>query len=431
MPASHLIEPTDVLFFRDGIPMSAGQGRGSGSRLPFPSTLHEALRASLIAKHGRSDKEAAFRPKEAPRKGGWLGKGKSAPSHGGSKDYQSLRLTGPLPWHTEPGLLLPVPLDVAFNKERTTLHRLSLLQQSIASAGAFAPACLPVATTPPDKHGQFHGWWTVAQYQHYLAGETDASQDAFAPIPTEDLWSAEHRIGLAIDPATSSAQEGQLFAGSYLRLKPDVRFCFQAQLGKPIGSEQSNLDSLDWLLLGGDRRLARLWPKNEDVFGDLRTPPVAPANDGPVLLKWSLITPAIFAHGSLPGWCSHPTGKPDGLPVGHVRLGKSKRKNDSHDLPGSAALISWCLGRPQTVTGWDALKNEAKPTQLAVPAGSVYYFLCQDAATATALAAKLHWQPRSDHYGEKGCGYGLCSFDAKLHPTSPDIRQLANALFKL
>ena len=422
MPASHLIEPTDVLFFRDGIPMSAGQGRGSGSRLPFPSTLHEALRASLIAKHGRSDKEAAFRPKDAPRQGGWLGKGKSISSHGGSKDYQSLRLTGPLPWHTEHGLLLPVPLDIAFSKDRTTLHRMSLMQQSTASAGAFAPACLPVATTPPDKHGQLHGWWTVAQYQRYLAGETVATKDAFAPIPTDQLWSAEHRIGLAIDPATSSAQEGQLFAGSYLRLKADVRFCYQAQLSKPTGSEQSNLDSLDWLLLGGDRRLARLWPKNEDVFGALRTPPIAPANDGPVLLKWSLITPAIFAHGSLPGWCKDSRkDRPDGpLPDGRVCF----------DLPGSAALISWCLGRPQTVTGWDALKNEAKPTQLAVPAGSVYYFLCQDAATATKLAEHLHWRPRSDHYGEKGCGYGLCSFEAQLHPTSPDIRQLAELLFK-
>jgi hypothetical protein len=43
-----LIEPTDVLFFRDAIPMSAGQGKGTGARVPFPSTLHEALRASLL-----------------------------------------------------------------------------------------------------------------------------------------------------------------------------------------------------------------------------------------------------------------------------------------------------------------------------------------------------------------------------------------------
>jgi CRISPR type III-B/RAMP module-associated protein Cmr3 len=428
MPTHHLIEPTDVLFFRDGIPMSAGQGQGSGSRLPFPSTLHEALRASLIAKHGRSDQEAAFRPKDAPRKGGWLGKAKSISSHGGSKDYQSLRLTGPLPWiesnddkNRPAGLLLPVPLDVSLNKDQTTLHRLSLLQQSTASAGAFAPACLPVATTPPDKNGQLHGWWTTERYLRYLAGETDATKNGFVPIPTDHLWSAEHRTGLAIDPATSSAQEGQLFAGNYLRLKDDVRFCIQAQLGNPRDSEQFNLDSLDWLLLGGDRRLARLWAKNEDVFEALRAPLKAPAADGPVLLKWSLITPAIFAHGSLPGWCKDSRkNHPDGLlPDGRVCF----------NLPGSAALISWCLGRPQTVTGWDTLKNEAKPTQLAVPAGSVYYFLCQDTETATRLAEHLHWRPRSDHYGEKGCGYGLCSFDVSLHPTSPDIRQLAKTLF--
>jgi hypothetical protein len=141
-----------------------------------------------------------------------------------------------------------------------------------------------------------------------------------------------------------------------------------------------------------------------------------------VLLKWCLITPAIFAHGSLPGWCRDSRkDRPEGhLPDGRICF----------DLPGPAALISWCLGKLQTVTGWDALKGEAKPTQLAVPAGSVYYFLCQDAATASALAAKLHWQPRSDHYGEKGCGYGLCSFDVKLHSTSPDISSLADNLLK-
>jgi CRISPR-associated protein Cmr3 len=421
MPASHLIEPTDVLFFRDGIPMSAGQGRGSGCRLPFPSTLHEALRASLIAKHGRSDTQAAFRPKDAPRQGGWLGKGKSV-SSGGSKDYQSLRVTGPLPWHKKEGLLMPVPLDVAFGSDKSLLHRLALLQHGeTAAAGAFQPACLPVATTPPDKHSQLHGWWTLAQYQRYLSGDPAAA--GFQPIPSDDLWQPEHRIGLAIDPERSAAQEGQLFAGSYLRLAQDMRLAFQAQLGRPIGEEQSRLDSLDWLLLGGDRRLARLRPQESDVFAPLRTPPAPPAgDDGPVMMKWSLITPAIFAHGSLPGWCKdtkkdRPTGP---LPEGHVCF----------DLPGSAKLVSWCLGRPQPITGWDTVAQEAKPTQLAVPAGSVYYFLCQDAATASALAAKLHWQPRSDHYGEKGCGYGLCSFDVSLHPTSPDIRSLADNLLK-
>jgi len=413
MPA-YLIEPTDVLFFRDGIPMSAGQGHGSGCRLPFPSTLHEALRASLFAKHGRRDGEVAFRPKDAPRTGGWLGKGQSVKSTG-SKEYQSLRLTGPLPWHQQHGLLLPVPLDVAFDKGKTTLHRLALLPQPVQNT-----ACIPVATTPPDKHGQLHGWWTLEQYQRYLAGDSNAKGDAFKPVSVDDLWQPEHRIGLAIDPGSSAAQEGQLFAGSYLRLKDEVRFCCQAQLAKPIGNEQTNLDSLDWLMLGGDRRLARLHRQDDDDFARLRTPPTSPHAEGPVLLKWSLVTPAIFAHGSLPGWCKDSRkDRPGGpLPDGRVCF----------DLPGKAHLISSCLGKPQTITGWDTLLEQAKPTQLAVPAGSVFYFLCQNAATANALAQKLHWQPRSDHCGEKGCGYGLCSFDAALHTTSADIRQLATPL---
>jgi len=406
-----LIQPTDTLFFRDGIPMSAGQGHGAGCRLPFPSTLHEALRASLLKHSGLEVHEMKLRGRDHKTIA--------------SKAFQSLTTAGPLPWHKEHGLLLPEPTDVAFGKEQTTLHRLHLLPTGdIPSAGAFAPACWPVAITPPDKHGQLHGWWTVAQYRHYLDGKTDARDEAFAPIPTEALWQPEHRIGLAIDPARSTAEDGMLFAGTYLRPDEDTRFWFQPTLrheAAAANGEGQHLASLDWLLLGGDRRLARLQPEPTDLLAPLRSSPSASPGDGPVLLKWILLTPAIFAHGSLPGWCKDSRkDRPGGrLPEGRVCL----------DLPGAARLISWSLAKPQTVTGFDALKGEAKPTQLAVPAGGVYYFLCQDAATANALAAKLHWQPRSDHYGEKGCGYGLVSFDTPLHPTSPDIRQLASTLF--
>ncbi|MCX8090869.1 MAG: hypothetical protein N3I86_08045, partial [Verrucomicrobiae bacterium] len=68
-----LIEPTDVLFFRDAIPMSAGQGKGAGCRMPFPSTLHEAFRASLLRARGETGlkKEIPGRPRAADRKGNW------------------------------------------------------------------------------------------------------------------------------------------------------------------------------------------------------------------------------------------------------------------------------------------------------------------------------------------------------------------------
>ncbi|MEI6715600.1 MAG: type III-B CRISPR module-associated Cmr3 family protein [Verrucomicrobiota bacterium] len=410
MPSFHLIEPSDVLFFRDAIPMSAGMGKGAGCRLPFPSTLHEGLRASLLKQTGREVFKIEVQG--------------SNQKQIATKAFSSMRTTGPFPWHKDHGVLFPVPMDGTFNQDRTTLQRLQLLVvdgwQASAQTSQFAPPCLPVAVSPPDKLGALHGWWTAEQYSAYLCGE---SKD-LTPIPTEALWRPEHRIGVQIDASSFAAADGQLFAGTYLRLDPDARLYFEAELAAERSHEVAALEDLQWLLLGGERRISRLRKLKSDPVQRLRKTPMAPAGDGPVLLKWILLTPAIFAHGNIPGWCTFTDGKSDGLPIGQVRLGASKRKAGTQGLSGRAQLISWCLGKPQTVSGWDNLAHQAKPTQLAVPAGSVYYFLCENADVATALAAKLHWQPRSDHYGEKGCGVGLCSFDAHLHATSADIQTL-------
>src|SRR5690606_28134218 len=144
-------------------------------------------------------------------------------------------------------------------------------------------------------------------------------------------------------------------------------------------------------------------PDADDLLGPLKAAPSAPTNTGPCLLKWVLVTPAIFAHGSLPGWCADTKTDRDGgqWPVGRICL----------DLPGRAHLVSWCIGKPRTVSGWDVAGDHAKPTHLAVPEGSVYYFLADSPETANELARQLHWRPRSDFYGEKGCGYGFVSFN--------------------
>jgi CRISPR type III-B/RAMP module-associated protein Cmr3 len=441
-----LLEPTDVLFFRDAVPMSAGQGKGAGCRLPFPSTLHEALRTSLLLASDKitSAKDVPGRPSKAPRKGNWHAESHDTDIHIASKAYCSLRTVGPFPWtetKEKQDILLPVPLDVAWENDPGTapnqppraLRRLQLLRDTAAAwppppqgPETFVPPCLPVATTPPDKHGQLHGWWTSAQFADYLKGETANTNHRFGPLPTERLWQAEHRIGVQINPGTFAAEHGQLYAGSYLRAHGSTRFVMQAGLSDPRNGEADELDGLQWLLLGGEQRLARLWHKGfRDPFADLAKPPIAPAGDGACLLKWVMVTPAIFAHGSLPGWCWNSS---DARPAGQVRLGASARKSERAALPGRAQLISWCLGKPLTVSGWDFVEQTAKPTRLALPVGSVYYFLCENRPTASALAKKLHWQPRSDFYGEKGCGYGLASFDVQMHPTSPDVPALANEL---
>ena len=433
-----LIEPTDVLFFRDAIPMSAGQGKGAGCRMPFPSTLHEAFRASLLRARGEMGlkKEVAGRPRNAARKGNWHEANKASDTMIATKAFCSLRTAGPLPWHPQKGLLLPAPLDVVLTSDKSSLSPLQLWRdpsvkfEEMTNAEDFRPLCLPLATTPPDKHGQLHGWWTVAQYQDYLGGKVSNAGEHYRPLPTDDLWQAEHRVGVQIDPASFAAASGQLYAGSFLRAHNGVRFAAQLHLGDQraeANGEGMEINNLPWLLLGGEFRLARLWHRSAanqplpDFFAELSKVPPTHAGNEPCLLKWTLVTPAIFAHGSLPGWCVDTKKDRAGGPLTTGRV--------CFDLPGRAQLISWCLGKPRTLSGWDVVDGRAKPTMLAVPEGSVYYFLCENRATAGALANKLHWQPRSDFYGEKGCGYGLASFKVQMHRTSADVRTLANELF--
>lgn len=418
------LEPTDVLFFRDAIPMSAGQGRGAGARMPFPSTLHEALRASLL-----TARSASACTKPAPH---LLPSGKQLTGRDGKKvatfEFQSLRSVGPFAWQKDRGLLLPVPLDIAFDEKHERLARLKLWRDESVKSGEptspehFLPLCLPVAVTPPDKHAQLHGWWTLRQWESYLRGLADDSNDLFGPVPQTDLWEAEHRIGVEIEPETFASRSGQLYAGTYLRVTPSTCFAAQVGLQNPVNGEAESLDQLDWLLLGGEQRLARIYHNGfDDPFAKLPPQP-KPAGDGPCLLKWVLITPAVFAHGSLPGWCvDTKKDRASGMfPTGRVCL----------DLPGRALLFSWCLGKSLTVSGWDVVEQRAKPTMLAVPAGSVYYFLCENRETASSLAGKLHWRPRSDYYGEKGCGYGLVSFDVAMHPISVSLEALPKELFR-
>lgn len=328
---------------------------------------------------------------------------------------------------------MPVPKDVAVQRieikgnqkseKFITLHRMELFwdkNQFFNREKTLEKIlrCLPVSTRPPSKYGELKGYFSIEQYKKYLSGSTEPILDAKAE---SELWQPEYRIGVQIDPETFASMKEQIYAATYMRPESNFRFVCQLILKDPRNGEEEALDKLDWLLFGGEHRLARLInaDSKNPFANDLFTAPKAPQKEGPILLKWVLITPAIFAHGSLPGWCVENKGK--NLPPGFVALDIKE---------GKCALVSWCLGRPVTVSGFDVVDRKAKDTLLAVPAGSVYYFLCENRDAADKLANALHWNPRSDYYGEKGCGYGFVSFDVKMHPASGDVTELANQIFK-
>lgn len=403
-----LLEPQDTLFFRDGIPMSAGQGRGAGCRLPFPNTLHEAVRAALLTRSGtRIEGRIPGRSTGSDRQGKWQTPTSTSDERLiSSTAFQSLQTVGPLPFHTGCGTLWPMPLDLARDAE-SRWHILQLLAYPSQHDNVPLEA-IAVSPVGPEKKRP-SGWWTTEQLSQYLAGEV---HNLGEPFLTSKLWQEEYRVGVTIDPARQSAEDGQLFSGTYLRPAKETRFIAGIQLKNPKPGEDEALAALDHILLGGDRRMVRL---------SKETTLQAPAKpdyqgDGPVLLKWMLVTPAVFAHGWLPGWLKDTQGN---RPPGDACL---------KDLPARCRLVSICLGKPDTIGGWDIAANSPKPTQFAVPAGSVYYFLCENAAAANALAGLLHWRPRSDQYGEKGYGYGLCGH-ASFFRTSPDVPTFAQNVF--
>jgi len=143
------------------------------------------------------------------------------------------------------------------------------------------------------------------------------------------------------------------------------------------------------------------------------------------LVKWVLLTPAIFAHGWRPSWIGE-TGEVKLRVVTREQRQAWRKERVTSDAwyegkeaqaPAIAArLVAARVDKPRVIGGWDLLpehKGEkpkgGRPTFLAVPAGSIYYFEATNDTEARRLVQALHLRCRSDFFGEKGLGLGVCS----------------------
>jgi len=385
MKHAYMLEPRDLLFLRDARPMEASDA-GLGANWPRPDQLWNAVINAFL--------------RQWPEPQDWEGTGKhtfrdkrEAAYAGKSKDknvdssfrFGALKTFGPFPFHTGKGALyLPCPLDLGMELtpcEGTDLPR--------PLTHAFRPKKLGKAELP--------AWISADRYARYLnqGGESDASDMS----DKSDLYDVERNIGIAIDSERQTTLEGHLYQAEYLRLRPKVTLAFQAECDiKPRGGKETidifgRSDCPGALVIGGQQGVAGLRP----LEVGLRLPQ---AEITTRWLRWTLIAPALFNAGWLPGWCrdSRKLTEAQLAPLGTVML------------PGvTARLIAARVGKPLAFSGWDQ-KSGPKPTQLAVPPGSCYVFDCGTVEEARALAAALAPErPRSDRFGEKGFGIGLCS----------------------
>jgi CRISPR type III-B/RAMP module-associated protein Cmr3 len=416
-----LLNPTDILFFRDGRPMG-GASAGHGAAWPLPSVINHALHAALW-------------------RAGDIFKNAHAHRRGRSGDYSETRdrkfgglvTAGPFPVSPEGKWFFPRPAD-ADDSGRSILHPLEHSDPS-----SLQPPCrYPVVSSRPPSKTAPKPWWSAAAWQSYLNAQDHPEASDF--IEDANFASTEYSYGIGIDSSTGSVIEGAFYSAHYLRLRPNWALGALATApDKEYNHDVYGKDLIRTLLnghgteiiVGGQQRICNA---NLNSAPQTLPLPIGPAITG-TRVKWVLLSPAIFPAvgdhpgGWLPSWVNHLTGQVE-LLDGPGKNAAARRKVPE-GKPIQARLVAALVGKPIPVTGY-ALPHEttgsqggAKPTHLAVPAGAVYYFEAEgrDEAekqvNAQKLAAALNWHGsesnpttiknrRSTLMGEKGFGLGVC-----------------------
>ena len=452
-----LLQPTDVLFFRDGRPM-AGSLAGHTAGWPLPNVTNHALHAALHRAgfdglHGH-DHHRYDRTRVTD-----------------ARKFGSVLTAGPFPVRIEgvsPSAVrwfFPRPKDAQLNGSVAVTMR---PVRSIPHAqddpwiGSSLPEPLAYAaanTEPPSKEAGGEPWISAAAYTKYLCSDSGSIDPATGPhfLRDSDLADIEQTIGITIEPDTGTTGHGEaaglIYSAHYLRLREELRLGLFAEALDKIGGDPDNKRDLIALLLrdsplrivvGGQQRLCTAhcseatqplpFPKGLHAATEFLELP-----NRKCAVKWVLLTPAL--------WPEIPAQKKDGSPQNShpggwlpnwVRLDwdaetrqsrpsedngrvlltagpgvrKSERKGGSAGSPISARLVAAIVPKPIPITGWALVVPDprtdgsnakspfreagAKSTHLAVPAGAVYYFEAESPGEAAKLARALNWHGDTD-----------------------------------
>ena len=452
---AYTLEPQDLLFFRDGRPIATAGGHGA--RWPEPSVIFDAIHAAL---HRAFPQPAAWEHTHR------FGRSSDRDSRRDrTQRFGSLATAGLFPVWTDGRWLFPAPADVLPSKEARDSNW--LLQPTEVRGRGSLPArflkyvaanfALPTKETAAP-------WWTPHAWAAYLEGRRPGAVELFN---NDDLFSGEWVTGIGIDPETQTQDGQRIYSAEYLRLRPQVRCGFLANLPmkqRGNGERQETIHHLfsdtNTIIVGGQQRPCRVETLSED------SRPLLPvgktggfsSSDGKHRVKWTLLSPAIWPEiranpdkgirphpgGWLPNWVCTESGKVllchrrgDVRRVWDENKKRTVRRADHNadEVEIAAQLVGACVSKPVPVTGWTErlhllrcediwtagesdLGHGPRSTHLAAPAGSVFYFEADSPEAAETLAAALNWhgadpgteikKRRSTLMGEKGFGLGVC-----------------------
>lgn len=432
-----LLQPTDVLFFRDGRPMS-GSLAGHTAAWPLPDVTNHALHAALHRAELEKQTGETLHQHRRGRSGQY--------SEERDRKFGSLLTAGPFPVDGTGRWFFPRPKDAQV--DGSTAVSLQPVR-SLANAGSDDPwlgSSLPAPleyavanTRPPEKESGGEAWISANAFSAYLHGQQFTDGSHF--LRDEAIADKEANLGIVVDPETQAAGQGsaagKIYTAHYLRLRNGFRLGVLAEASDKVpGEGEQRRDLLNLLLngrptqivVGGQQRICSAELKCAQPLplpiGLSSKNDFVPLANGKRAIKWVLLAPAVWPElpagtskrgtqtrfhpgGWLPNWICPETGAVLLRTVGDAERRRRRNLNyagqgyatDENAEAISARLVAAIVPKPLVVTGW-ALPNPAadrahdggaKSTHLAVPAGAVYYFEADSPEAALALANALNW----------------------------------------
>lgn len=384
------IEPTEPLLFRTGRPFNAGENNFAETIFPpTPETLQGALRAMIAAQWGKAQTDKARTINEIFNESAivrLIGK-----RVGDRNIYGQFRITGlTLGWRDNETQkvkrLFPAPAHIiqvtVKEGDGKTTERVRLIPKPTSQEMSNHPLGKQLlfpelgGRKTASKSEALEGWLTAQGLQRALskAGLPDEQDIVLA----HQIYERESRLGIGMNNATKTTEEGYLYQVQMIRMQPHYGFVVDIELGEEqygdseLPHPEQRTDGLGippelsflkegWLTLGGEQRAARFEVlKPESIAEEQGISQTTPGR----LLYFA--TPAYFKNGWLPA-------TPDILP---------------------AEPITAAINRYQPIGGWLLNSGNAggasKITRRCIPAGSIYLF--DISVSVTQPLTEYGWQ---------------------------------------
>ena len=367
-----LLEPLDVLFFRDGKPFEPSTR--AGGAWPVPQTLAGAIWTALLRQYD-CDFDAF---KQA------FGQGVEAAVAAGCGDAQRwiARLAVRGPWlariESHPvqstgsekvnpvEVLLPIPATVHTEKgaEPERLHLISPLSSKRSpvgwtSAARNAEHLRPLWHTGREATQPASGFLTPEGLSRFLHGQHPQPDQM---ISADKLYAHDYRTGIEIEPDRLTAAEGMIYGANFTAFNRNAclddrpnRYdvAFYAELDFPDGAPSAVVGGIQSMSWGGEGRRVAVRPLARPFAWD--------ESNGP----------------QTPGTATSAEPRPSGS-AGTQRpclLLTTPGLFDGQPYPACLAdhLIAAAVPAAVPVSGWDLARGGPKPLRFAAPAGSVYF----------------------------------------------------------